>query len=156
MKHFLVVAFSLCCLLTLSCDKQRIIDENKSLDDNSWDIKTKLDFKVNITDVSASYNMYINIRNAGWYPFSNIFLFINTTLPDSSLARDTAECTLADKDGRWLGDGLGDIWDNRILFKKNFKFKMTGEYHFELEQGMRVNPLPGIADVGIRIEKVAN
>ena len=60
---------------------------------------------------------------------------------------------LADERGQWLGDGMGDIWDNRILFKKDFKFPQTGKYRFELEQAMRINPLPGIMDVGMRIER---
>jgi gliding motility-associated lipoprotein GldH len=51
-----------------------------------------------------------------------------------------------------LGDGLGDIWDNRILLKDQVKFPQAGEYRFELYQAMRINPLPGIMDAGIRIE----
>ena len=67
--------------------------------------------------------------------------------------RDTVEITLAAPDGKWLGEGLGDIYDNRYLFRKAFKFPKTGEYRIELIQAMRVNPLPGIMDAGIRIEK---
>ena len=37
--------------------------------------------------------------------------------------------------------------------KSNFKFPQTGNYTFMLEQAMRVDPLPQIMDVGIRIEK---
>ncbi len=57
------------------------------------------------------------------------------------------------KNGKWLGEGLGDIWDNRVLFKKNVSFPQKGEYRFEFTQAMRLNPLPGVMDVGIRIEK---
>lgn len=141
-------------LLMNSCDPSRVFDENKAIENNAWDMNNKLVFEIEIPDPSISYNVYLNVRNAGWYPFSNLFVFINTQLPDGKLTRDTAECVLADKDGRWLGDGLGDIWDNRILFRKNFKFSQGGKYVFTLEHGMRVNPLPGIADAGIRIEKV--
>ncbi len=150
-------AYVICFLLAIvfsSCDRNRVFEENKSVDNNSWEVSNRLKFTVTIEDTSASYNMYINVRNAGWYPFSNLFVFIHSKLPDGTQGKDTAECPLADKDGRWLGDGLGDIWDNKILLKKNFKFTQTGEYVFELEQGMRVNPLPGIADAGIRIEKI--
>jgi len=154
MKYALTGLF-LAGLLLSSCDPNRLIDQHKTIPNNAWDNQHKLSFDVNITDTSIPYNMYLNVRNAGWYPFSNLFLFVTTRFPDGTVARDTAECTLADKDGRWLGDGLGDIWDNRILFKKNFRFPQTGQYVFELEQGMRVNPLPGIADAGIRIEKAS-
>ncbi len=52
-----------------------------------------------------------------------------------------------------LGKGLGDIYANRYLFRENFRFPQKGTYRFELIQAMRVNPLLGIMDAGIRIEK---
>lgn len=106
-----------------------------------------------IEDTSASYDLYINVRNAGTYSFSNLFLFLNTYTPDGALARDTIELVLADEQGQWKGDGMGDIWDNRILFKRGQRFLLPGNYRFELEQGMRIDPLPGIMDAGVRIEK---
>jgi gliding motility-associated lipoprotein GldH len=97
--------------------------------------------------------MYLNVRNAGYYRFSNLFLFVNTILPQGQTLRDTVEITLSAPDGKWLGNGLGDIYDNRYLFRENFKFPQAGSYRFELIQAMRVNPLQGIMDAGIRIEK---
>lgn len=67
--------------------------------------------------------------------------------------RDTMECILADADGRWLGNGLGDIWDNKFLFKKNVKFQKPGTYEFVFNQAMRLDSLPMIMDAGISIEK---
>lgn len=136
-----------------SCNSNRVFEENKEIPKNNWDYNTRLSFKVNIEDTVAMYNMYINVRNAGFYRFSNLFLFINTGLPNGIITRDTVEITLASPEGKWLGDGLGDIYDNRYLFRKQFKFPMAGEYTFDLIQAMRVNPLPGIMDAGIRIEK---
>ena len=139
-----------------SCDPKRVFEENKKLSANNWDQNSPLIFLVNIADTAHRYNVYINVRNAGFYGFSNLFLFVNTRLPQGEMERDTAECILASSDGRWLGEGLGDIWDNRILFKKNVHFPQPGEYRFELIQAMRINPLPGIMDAGIRIEKAGS
>ena len=61
--------------------------------------------------------------------------------------------TLADDKGQWLGDGMGDIWDNRALFRERMRFPQSGLYTFEIEQAMRQNPLPQIMDVGLRIER---
>lgn len=137
----------------VSCDPSRIFEQNKKLDNNNWDQSNTLVFLANISDTVSRHNVYINVRNAGFYNFSNLFLFINTRFPNGQLERDTVECILASPDGKWLGDGLGDIWDNRILFKKDVRFPLKGEYSFELIQAMRINPLPGIMDAGIRIEK---
>ncbi len=147
----------LLCVLVLifGCDASRVFEENKKIENNEWDQNSPLVFQVPITDTAGSYNVYINIRNAGFYRFSNLYLFINTGFPGGQLQRDTLECVLAAPDGRWLGEGLGDIWDNRILFKTGVRFPQQGEYRFELTQAMRINPLPGIMDAGIRIEKSA-
>jgi len=97
--------------------------------------------------------VYLNVRNGPEYPYSNIFIFMNTVFPDGQIARDTIELTLADYDGRWLGSGMGSVKFSRFLFQKNVQFKQAGTYRFILEQAMRVRELSGIHDVGLRIEK---
>lgn len=138
-----------------SCDVGRVFEENKTIRDYNWDYNLPLAFTVNIADTVSNHDMYLNVRNAGFYKFSNLFLFVNTIIPGGETLRDTVEITLAAPDGKWLGDGLGDIYDNRYLFRKGFKFPKTGDYRIELIQAMRVNPLPGIMDAGVRIEKSA-
>ena len=148
------ISLSILSLLLTSCDKNRVFEQNKEIPDMMWDQNNTLKFEPDSTllDTVTPYNIYINVRIASQYQFSNLFLFLTTKLPDGKAARDTVELTLADDKG-WLGDGSGDIWDNRMLFKKNFRFPQTGKYVFELQQGMRLNPLPLIMDAGIRIEK---
>lgn len=154
MKKNIFTAVILSAGLFLSaCDKSRVFEENKSIKDNQWKSSQPVVLQVNITDTINPHNVYLNIRNAGAYPFSNVFLFINTTLPGGQLDRDTAEILLATPEGKWMGSGLGDIWDHQVLFKKDVRFPQSGEYRFELSQAMRLDPLPGIMDAGIRIEK---
>lgn len=115
------------------------------------------DVQVNNNDTLNKYNIFLTIRNAGSYDFNNLYLFINIKTPMQFTERDTMECILADADGKWLGDGLGDIWDNKILFKKNMKFQKPGTYEFVISQAMRVDSLPMIMDAGLSIEKsIAN
>ena len=65
---------------------------------------------------------------------------------------------MASKDGRWLGSGLGDIWDFQAPLE-TIRFSQEGTYLFELEQGMRygdqakIDMLPEIMALGIRIEQ---
>ena len=59
---------------------------------------------------------------------------------------------LSDSKGKWLGEGLGDIWDIQIPWKMGVRFPVAGKYLVEYEQGMRVDALPGIMDLGLRIE----
>lgn len=135
-----------------SCKKAALYDKNLEINDGNWSIVQKPQFLVSIEDTLQNTDVYINLRNSSCYPYSNIFLFINTTFPNGKQARDTLECILANDKGQWLGDGLGDIWDNRILFKKNVRFPQKGVYTFEFEQAMRLDPLPCISDIGLRLE----
>jgi gliding motility-associated lipoprotein GldH len=142
-------------LIVSSCDDTRFFEENKKIENGEWDQNNALSFLVNINDTVQPYNVYINLRNSGTYRYSNLYLFVNSHLPGGQIQRDTLECTLAAPDGKWLGVGLGDIKDNRILFKSGVVFPRTGEYRFEIIQAMRISPLPGIMDAGLRIEKAS-
>lgn len=151
-KRFYPVLFCLAVIIT-ACDSSRVFEQNKTIPDSIWDKDHRVNFEVEITQPAALYNMYVNVRNAGSYGYSNLFLFMDTRYPDGFVSRDTIECILAAEDGRWLGNGSGDIFDNQIPFRKRFKFPMKGTYRFVIEQGMRQEKLPLIMDVGIRIEQ---
>jgi gliding motility-associated lipoprotein GldH len=137
----------------ISCDRNRFFEENTIMKDGIWNSRQKVSYSVTIDDLLSRYNIYITLRNAPEYPYSNLFLFLNTTYPDGKTGRDTLELSLADYDGRWLGSGMGSVKYNRFLFLKDFQFRSKGTYKFEFEQGMRVNDLKGIRDFGLRIEK---
>lgn len=141
------------CLLTTGCDHRRIFEENIDIPDYSWDVKNKLLFEVNIGDTVAFHNLYVNIRHASHYPFANLYMFITIKFPNGKLAKDTLECVFADESGQWKGDGMGDIWDNQILWKPKVKFPIPGKYTFEYEQAMRTDKVPYVMDVGLRVEK---
>lgn len=146
-------------LLTVlySCDSSRIYEKNKEISDGIWNVNDTIFFEVEITDSAAPVNIYLNIRNAGMYQYENLFMFITTTFPNGKTHKDTVECILADQNG-WLGDGLGDIFDNQILFRRGVTFPLNGKYVFAFEQAHRfgdkpfIENLPFILDVGLRIE----
>ena len=149
-SYFIVLLLS---VAFTSCDSKRIYEENYTITDQVWNNKNIMVYGVEITDTINPCNVYINVRNASDYPFCNLFMFLETRYPNGSFSKDTLECVLADATGKWLGSGSGDIWDNQILFKKNVVFKQKGKYFFNLEQAMRLQNLPQILDVGLRIEK---
>jgi gliding motility-associated lipoprotein GldH len=136
-----------------ACDGNRIFEENQSIPETGWDVANVVKYDVNIADPAVPANFYINVRQADGYPYQNIFLFIKTVFPNGKQSNDTLDCLLADEKGKWLGSGIGDIYDNQIPFKRNVRFPLAGTYHFEIQQGMRVEKVPLIMDVGLRIEK---
>ncbi|MBL4585952.1 MAG: gliding motility lipoprotein GldH [Flavobacteriales bacterium] len=139
-------------IITLVGCGTALFQDSQKIPNKNWEREHTIRFDVQVEDTMKGYDFYIDLRNEGTYPYANIYMFVNTTFPSGKTARDTVECMLADHTGKWLGKGLGDIWDNHILFKKNIRFPNTGIYSFEFEQGMRMEKLPAILDVGISIE----
>jgi gliding motility-associated lipoprotein GldH len=136
----------------VSCG-QVLFQESQTVPNKNWEIGNNITFDVEVKDTMVGYDFYIDLRNEANYPYANIYMFVNTIFPSGKSAKDTVECILADRTGRWLGNGLGDVIDNHILFKENIRFPNKGTYSFEFEQGMRNEALPAILDVGISIEK---
>lgn len=139
-----------------SCNRGVLYQKYITIPDNEWDMTKPVTFKVDVQDTMTYYNVYVNIRNADSYAYSNLYLFIDITSPmkDKGKERDTLECILAEPSGKWMGEGLGDIWDNKILFKRNVRFPRKGEYEFTYTQAMREAKLPMIMDVGLTIQDV--
>ena len=149
----LPILFSFCSLLILiSCDPGRVYEKNVKIPDGIWNKDNKISFEVFIDDTVNAHNLYVNVRNTSLYPFSNLHLFIETTAPSGDNIRETFELTLSDDRGKWLGSGLGDIWDLQQLYKDNVRFAQRGNYTIEYQQGMRMDRLPFVLDVGLRIE----
>jgi gliding motility-associated lipoprotein GldH len=138
----------------VSCQSNRVFEDNVNIPGNTWERDNPVQFEVHIMDTLNPCNIYVNVRNTGRYPKSNLFLFIETTSPLEYSVRDTFEIRMADKRGKWFGKGFGDVWSHQVLYKKNIRFPYTGFYHFTFEQAMRDKNLPGIVDVGLKIEKV--
>jgi gliding motility-associated lipoprotein GldH len=140
-------------LFVSACDSKRVFEENTAITDNIWKVEQPVRYEVNIDDTLSGHNFYMNIRHAEAYPYSNLFVFLKTDFPNGKSARDTIEFMLQNPDGKWSGSGLGDLWDNQIMFKQNIRFPYKGKYTFTIEQGMRTPALPMLMEMGMRIEK---
>ncbi|HBL74358.1 MAG: hypothetical protein A2W90_19750 [Bacteroidetes bacterium GWF2_42_66] len=136
-----------------ACDRNRIFESYEEIHKDGWGKDTVLVFNFDIQDTVQAHNLYINLRNKGNYPYSNIWLFLSVDSPDGTSLPDTVEFTLADNAGKWLGSGLGDLFDNQFIYRSNVYFPQRGTYQFNMQHGMRNEMLEGIRDVGIRVEK---
>ncbi|MFO7788932.1 MAG: gliding motility lipoprotein GldH [Bacteroidales bacterium] len=149
-----LISLVLVFVLAQACDTNTVYKQYEEIPNKVWETNYQPEFDVDIEDTDQIYNINIHIRNASMYPYYNIWLFMHSTTPTGETSIDTVECKLADESGEWLGDGMGDIWDNKIPWKLNHSFPQKGKYTFRMEQGMRDKKLPGIMDVGISVEKV--
>jgi len=154
-KKYLILfsAFLFIVTLLFSCDPNKLFEKNTSINHAAWSKFEIIPFEVNIVDTISKYNFYINVRNNTDYAFSNLYLFMNTIYPEKQMSKDTIECFLADKNGKWLGKGWGKYRFLRLLLGKGIRFPQKGTYTFEFQQAMRKDTLHNITDIGIKIEK---
>lgn len=136
-----------------SCANDAVFFSYHSINKKGWNKDSVCTFDVQIDDATVAYNVYVNTRNTGEYPYQNLWLFIRQTSPDSVITTDTIEFYLADEFGKWLGNGVGSAFNMPVLYQQNYKFQKKGKYRFEIQQGMRDSILTGINDVGLKVEK---
>jgi len=151
--NFFLIVISYATLF-VACDNNSVYDTYTAIPNLKWDANKPIVFNVEIKDTINPHNVYINIRNSSKYENMNLFLFVHTISPSGAELVDTFECMLADERGKWLGNGWGDIYDNRFLYKKQVRFPVQGEYTFRITQAMRTEELKNISDVGLRIDKL--
>jgi gliding motility-associated lipoprotein GldH len=150
---FLLVVSGFFAVLLTACDPARVYDENRTIENNAWYFGNKIPFDVQIKDTTKYYNVLVNLRVDANYKYSNIFMLVHTTNPDKKTDQRRIEIRLADESGRWMGSGLGDLYDYRFPAFRKVKFPQQGFYRFELEQNMRDDTLMHIKSAGIRVEE---
>jgi gliding motility-associated lipoprotein GldH len=157
-KFKIYVAFS---LMLISCNSKTVFSEYQSLPNKTWFLNNKVVFNVDNKDTIYNKNVFINIRNTTDYPFSSLFLITKIETPTKKQIVDTLEYKMADNYGNWLGSGISDLKENKLIFKQNYHFLNKGNYKFTIQQATRGNndidgttPLKGISDVGLSIEKI--
>lgn len=144
-----------------ACYNDTVYSEYMHLDNAEWRQEQNLKFTIPVKDTTALNNVFINIRNTKDYAYSNLFLITQMTFPDKTKVVDTLEYEMTDAQGNFLGSGFSDIKENKLFYKEKVRFTLPGNYLFEVRQAMRernavqaVNPLTGVKDVGISIEKI--
>ncbi len=152
---FVLVAFSI-----LSCDSKREYDSIVTIADSSWKSTNTVSFNFDVKDTINKKDLFLTIRNNQKYSYSNLFLITTLNFPNGKKIVDTLEYEMADSSGRFLGKGFTGIKENKLFYKENVVFPMSGEYAVLINQAMRKNgaingieSLEGITEVGFRIEK---
>ena len=148
-------------LLLLSCNSNQVFDQYISVENQQWPSEKSVDFTVNNLDTISANNVFINIRNNKDYAYSSLFLIAKIEFPNGFKVIDTLEYEMTDASGNWLGSGFTDLKENKLFYKENVVFSEIGTYKFNIQHATRgindiegKNPLKGITDVGLRIEKV--
>lgn len=146
--------------LLFSCSDKIEFTKYKSLQNSSWEANKKISFEFDIKDTISPKNLFINIRNNKDYLFSNLYVITELSFPNGDKIIDTLQYEMADNSGKYLGKGFTEIKENKLFYKEEKVFPVSGKYIFNIHHAMRkngeVNGIPfleGLQDVGFSIEK---
>ena len=156
--HIVLVA---CAALFCGCIESPYYQKQHAVPQNSWDYKYMPTFEFEVTDTTSLYNVYFLMRHTEAYPFANIWMNIYTKQPgDTAFSKQRVNVPLAatagPNNGQWLGRGMGGIWEHKLRITHEGDtaiLRKKGKYTFKFEQNMRINPLPEVLQVGLRIER---
>ncbi len=145
----------------VSCESNTVFSETRAMD-GYWGADEVVEFKLPQLDSLKNYNLFLNIRNTNEYKFNNIFLIVSMNFPHGKTVTDTLEYRMANPDGSWMGQGIGDVKENKLFYKEHVRFFEDGIYTITIAQAMRnngavegVTKLEGITDVGFSVEEAA-
>ena len=97
-----------------------VFEEYKSFENQNWNTDSVAFFNYSISDTISKNTIKIKLRHTVEYEFQNLFLFIETDVVD------TVELMLANKDGMWLGSGIGDVREFEFDYQNGKLFSKKG------------------------------
>ena len=142
----LTVAISLA-----SCDCKTIYYHFEHAPVAGWEKNDVLSF--NVSPVSeGTYREELGLRIDKSYPFMGLCLVIKQTiLPSGYVHSDTLNCNLIDQNGNNKGPGLSYY---QYTFHVNTLHLQEGDsLNITVKHNMKREIMPGIADVGIRLDR---
>ncbi|MCM1079399.1 MAG: gliding motility lipoprotein GldH [Bacteroidales bacterium] len=142
----------LCATLSLTaCDDRRIYDHYEHTAVGGWEKNDALAFSISPLKKSGRYTLSLGLRTSDAYPFKNLSLVVEqTSFPSRQKAANVVNCNIVNRNGRRLGNGI-TLYQYSIPIRK--KFHMRGDsLHITVRHNMKREILPGIVDIGIRMD----
>ena len=145
--------------LLLACQNHKMTEQTKDIDHKGWHKDSLLQLTFQPEHAGGTYDIFFLVRNDNRYPYANLFL-IATIENGRQKIIDTLEYEMADAEGNWLGSGIWDLKESKLIYKKNYQPADTLPLHITVQQAVRKpgqiagdEYLPGIKTIGIIIEE---
>ncbi len=135
-----------------ACEQKHVFNEYKTVNIKEWKSTDTLTYNVKIDNDAKQYISSVSVRYQNDYEFSNLWLKISV----KGNGIDTSfrfEIPLFKNDGKPYGKKSGSLCTQTIPLKTILPILKKGNYNFSIVQLMRKDPLDGISDVGIIIDK---
>lgn len=145
------VVAACCAAVALSaCGDGVVYDTYNHTQLNGWEKNDTLFFDVPPMVNDGRYRQSLGLRINESYPFTGLTLVVDQTVePGHRQFTDTVRCRLVDAKGNMLGQGVSYYQYDFIV--SDMELHRGDSLHIEVRHIMKREILPGIADIGMKM-----
>ena len=147
---FIIIALT----LLISCRSQRtLLHEFAAIDGEEWNIIDSLHFEIDSVTTSGNCETTLEFRTNANYPYRNISISMTQSLRNKNKdITKTLAYDIVDESGKNNGEGITYLTHRIPFCTMNIQEGDTVDIF--IRHNMQDNILPGIADVGVLVEKI--
>lgn len=146
---------ALAAAITLMCPGACVPGHNNyssfaTLPDHGWAYADTLKFLPELDDSLARGRIVLAVRHTAAYPYANLWIELSTEADSTGLTEartDTINMRLSDRNGRWLGRGLGASYQTADTLPA--VYTLADSAAVRVRHVMRVDTLADVEQVGI-------
>src|SRR5690349_7216854 len=105
-------------LLFAACGTADVFEKNVSIPEHSWSSNFKPEVSFKVSDTTSLYNFFVVLRHTDAYRYNNIWMNVYVQTPGDTLRKQRLDLRLATDYKGWLGTGMDDIFEHRILITR--------------------------------------
>lgn len=155
MKQIIVSVFVVMAVIFSSCREAVVFREYKKMDNITWNRFDILEFEVPVEQGDA-LDFILFLRHHTDFPYDKLYVNITFYAPDGEVRSADYDFDLRDKDGKWLADGMGELWDIEIAIRSEVLMNESGICRVRLENKYPKFDTPGIIEVGLIVKEAEN
>ena len=135
----------------LSCQDSLLYSEYKEIPNARWDSRDTLTFTLPEPEHPIDATLTVSLRSRQDYKYQYVALTVEHLIDSCTISTDTLHITLYDSNGQPLGHGF-PISDNH---SRPLPIHLGKDEHhtMRITHSMRLNPLEGIPDVAVSVER---
>lgn len=152
-RHTYIYMVVMAVAVLVACADTRSFDHYEHTDVQGWSRSDAVTFDVQ-PQWKGIYSMQLGLRATQDYPYRNLSVVVETTvLPRKECRRDTVSCTLNDDLGRMTGNNGVSLAETQHVVNE-LHLQQGDSLHITVHHLMRYETLPGVSEVGIRLDKL--
>lgn len=153
-----LVGFLLILLVLSACSSDVVFDQNVDIENYQLHQDSIYVFETDSLtefDLGKAIRFGLNFRNTTDYKYRNVWFFMEITVPDGKVYRDTIQNVLMTTDGFWMDHVTGNsIKESKAYYKYGISNPISGRYKVAIQQGMRDEVLEEVVSIGVCIEQI--